>query len=304
MKYYVLPTDQDIQHHGILNQRWGVRNGPPYPLSGGQYTKSEKEAIKKKRLHPNSIYNKKHFDEVLKKDKTTLSTLSYNRNRTNDTDMFFATYKTLDKHQYNALFNQPISESIYDSNGNNIGTGKYLKFKINNSLNKDVKMASEDSASKGFVKLYNKDRDFYNFVNDDGRMQKYFDSSIRHEFKGYNEAKETLKKLDNKDYIPSEEELKRVYRLFNYTLPYDGKGNSREQKDILTQRAKFFNEMKKEGYGAILDTNDAIYGGFKASSPVIFFDMESVIPKNVYRTTVKDKRFSTFVTIGRKILSI
>ncbi len=25
-----------ISHHGILGQKWGNRNGPPYPLGGGK----------------------------------------------------------------------------------------------------------------------------------------------------------------------------------------------------------------------------------------------------------------------------
>ena len=31
-----------ISHHGILGQKWGKRNGPPYPLGGGDYTEAEK----------------------------------------------------------------------------------------------------------------------------------------------------------------------------------------------------------------------------------------------------------------------
>ena len=31
-----------LKHYGILGQRWGVQNGPPYPLSEGQKTSSEK----------------------------------------------------------------------------------------------------------------------------------------------------------------------------------------------------------------------------------------------------------------------
>ena len=35
--------------------------------------------------------------------------------------------------------------------------------------------------------------------------------------------------------------------------------------------------MKNRGYGAILDTNDALYGGFKATAPIIVFDMDNVM---------------------------
>lgn len=63
----------ELHHHGILKQKWGVRNGPPYPLRGGDYTPAQKKAIRNKRKSGNSIYNKKHFDEVLNADKTTLN---------------------------------------------------------------------------------------------------------------------------------------------------------------------------------------------------------------------------------------
>lgn len=32
-QYLILPTNQDIQHHGVLGMSWGKRNGPPYPLN-------------------------------------------------------------------------------------------------------------------------------------------------------------------------------------------------------------------------------------------------------------------------------
>lgn len=292
---------EQLAHHGILNQKWGVRHGPPYPLGGGDYSPSQRRAIRNKRKSGNSIYNKRHFDEVLKADKTTLSTLSYDRDRTKNTDMFYATHNVLDKHQYNALFNRPIPRTVYDENGNPIGTGNFMKYRIDNSLKKDIKVASEDSGAEVFRELFKKDRDFYNFVMDEDRMQSYFVSD-KYKFKGYREVRQVLEKMKQGDYTPTADELQIVYRMFNYVIPYDGAGDARKGKDVTTQRTKFFNACKEAGYGAVLDTNDAIYGGFKAKSPVIVFDMEQVVPKDVYQTKIIDQKFSDLVLVGRKLL--
>ena len=292
---------EQLAHHGILNQKWGVRHGPPYPLGGGDYSHSQRRAIRNKRKAGNSIYNKRHFDEVLKADKTTLSTLSYDRDRTKNTDMFYATHNVLDKHQYNALFNRSIPRTVYDENGNPIGTGNFMKYRIDNSLKKDIKVASEDSGAEVFRELFKKDRDFYNFVMDEDRMQSYFVSD-KYKFKGYREVRQVLEKMKQGDYTPTADELQIVYRMFNYVIPYDGAGDARKGKDVTTQRTKFFNACKEAGYGAVLDTNDAIYGGFKAKSPVIVFDMEQVVPKDVYQTKMIDQKFSDLVLVGRKLL--
>lgn len=292
---------EQLAHHGILNQKWGVRHGPPYPLGGGDYSPSQRRAIRNKRKSGNSIYNKRHFDEVLKADKTTLSTLSYDRDRTKNTDMFYATHNVLDKHQYNALFNRPIPRTVYDKNGNPIGTGNFMKYRIDNSLKKDIKVASEDSGAEVFRGLFKKDRDFYNFVMDENRMQSYFVSD-KYKFKGYREVRQVLEKMKQGGYTPTADELQVVYRMFNYVIPYDGAGDARKGKDVTTQRTKFFNACGEAGYGAVLDTNDAIYGGFKATSPVIVFDMEQVVPKDVYQTKMIDQKFSDLVFVGRKLL--
>lgn len=295
--------NRELYHHGILGQKWGVKNGPPYPLGGGDYTVSETRKIKREReKRHNSLYNKKHFDEVLKTG-TVLSTLSYDKNRTKNTDMFYAAHDKWDKHQYNALFNKPVPKTMYDENGNELGTGTFMKWRINNVATSDLKVASEDSGAKAFMELYKKDRDFYNFVTDESRMQALFVSD-KYKFRGYRESRKALEKLRSSDKPPTSDDLLTIYRMFNYVIPSDGAGDQRKAGDIEKQRAKFFSELKKNGYSACLDTNDAIYGAFKATSPVIVFDMESVVLQNCENTTLGEQKFSQLALVGRKILGV
>ncbi len=291
-----------LQHHGIFGQKWGKRHGPPYPLGGGKYFKEYRKKLKRKERKDNSLYNKKHYDKTITKG-TVLSTLSYDKDRTKDVDMFYAAYKPLDKHQYNALFNKKVQQDVYDENGNRIGHDTFYKFRINNVANKDIKVASEDSGADTFKELWSKDRDFYNFVIDPSRMQSHFVDS-KYRFKGYREARSALEKMRNDNYVPTEKEVHTIYRMFNYVIPSDGGGNARMAKDVATQRAKLFKALNNKGYGAMLDTNDAIYGGFKATAPVIVFDMSSIVLQDANRVTTKSKRFSNAAFLGRKVLGI
>lgn len=48
--YRVVISENHLEHNGILGMKWGVRNGPPYPLGSGQHSKSEIKAGYKKSL--------------------------------------------------------------------------------------------------------------------------------------------------------------------------------------------------------------------------------------------------------------
>lgn len=43
-----------LVHHGILGQKWGSRNGPPYPLGSSDHSASEKKAGWRKSLDKKS----------------------------------------------------------------------------------------------------------------------------------------------------------------------------------------------------------------------------------------------------------
>ena len=292
-----------IEHHGILGQKWGVKNGPPYPLGGGDYTALEREKIgRERKLNKYSRYNKKHYDTTLKKG-SELKTLTFDPTRTDKTDMFYAATNKIDEHHYKAFFDKKAPTTLYDKKGNAIGTGEAYKFSVTNTAVKDLKVASEDSGVDAFVKLYSSDRDFYNFVNDPKRLRARFEEGVHRGALGYETARKTMDRMQTPGYKPTSKDLEQVYRIFNHSIPA-GCDNARYAKDVVTQRAKFFNELKKNGYDAVLDTNDALYNAVQANNPVIVFNMESIVKTNVYRTTGKDVAVSKLINTGRHAVGL
>ena len=58
--------DQDyLMHHGIKGQKWGVRNGPPYPLDASDHSKREQKAGWRSSL--SRKINKKVADKAIDK---------------------------------------------------------------------------------------------------------------------------------------------------------------------------------------------------------------------------------------------
>ena len=262
---------------------------------GAQYN------ITRKRVRRDSVYAKKHIDKTIKSG-TEIATLSYDKDRTTGTDMFYGAYDRFDKHEYNALFNKAIPQDQYDENGTKIGSSTCFKFRIKNVAKADVKVASEDSGANAFLDLYEKSTDFANFITDPNRMQSAFVDS-KYKFKGYRESADALERIRSSD-VPKESDLRIAYRMFNYVIPSDGGGNNKLGTDVAVQRARLFKQLKENGYGALLDTNDSIYGGFKTNAPVIVFDMEQIALRGAERVTLDEKIVSEMVFVGKKVLGI
>ena len=255
-----------LSHHGILGMKWGIRR---YQNKDGSLT----AAGRKHYGVGGSGYDK---DFTLSSKRDVLTTLSSDPNRTKNVDMFYASVTPNDKKYYKAFFS-----TYKDTNLKNITKPK---LQINNKLAKNVKVASEQSGAKVISDLYNKDENFKDFIVNKERMASLFPAnkkflSTKPE---YRKALVTLNDVTKKGYA-SEAELKEIYKIFNYILPNDGRGDESAKQDVEKIRNSFFSALKEQGYGAVLDTNDAYYGNYGTSveRPVIMFDMEQVVPSDV-----------------------
>ena len=67
-----------LAHHGVKGQKWGDRNGPPYPLDAEDHSASEKKAGWKKSLDKSKKFSRKEYrreeDRLYNEKEAELST--------------------------------------------------------------------------------------------------------------------------------------------------------------------------------------------------------------------------------------
>lgn len=261
-------NDSYLSHHGRKGQEWGIRNGPPYPLKPGLFYEDGHLKRNKKA--------KKGYKDFTVSRGTKLQTLSTNANRTKDTDYFYSTFKHADSWFYGSNF---AKKDVVEAG---------QMFKIVNKFSTDVKIAGEKACSDVFKKLYSSDADFYNFVKNPDRLEKDLHMPSTTRYKEYVDALKSLEKIRSEKSVSSKD-LESAYRLFNRALPADG-----DRGDMARQREKFFSELKKLGYSALLDSNDATYAAYSnfVKRPIIVFDMDSIIPDEIKQFSMNDRRIN------------
>jgi hypothetical protein len=68
----VCKTENELKHHGIIGQKWGEKNGPPYPLDSKQHSSAEKKDNTSKKKTKTTLKEKiqkkdEQLTEALKK---------------------------------------------------------------------------------------------------------------------------------------------------------------------------------------------------------------------------------------------
>ena len=208
---------------------------------------------------------------------------------------FYATYKKRDQEKYMGLFGKNLSsradydarkaEKLANISGNETDilnakklrekadATKVYQLKLENT--KKLKVPSDDNASRITTNLL-KESDFKKNViasieDSKGKMKRPKQQFL------FNQAQKALSK-DPDEMTKAERNA--VYKALNLSL------TNHNEQEIAAQN-RFYSELKKNGYNALLDYNDKEFSSYHAKRPMIVFDMDSVKLQSVSETDPK-----------------
>ena len=312
-----------LYHYGIKGQKWGVRR---YQYADGTYTPAGK-----KRYYTNSNPNRSKAEKVASmmsmevkqlvntgrtqitgrqyvdgylKSGTTFARIQTSKEFENFA--FYATYKKGDQDKYLGLFGKNLTsraagdarraEKQANASGSeeDLATAKVLRDRANNikvyqlklESTKKLKIPSDENAGDITAKLL-KEKDFKDNViasiQDSKEKMKRPTQQVL-----FKQAQNALEKDPGK---MSNSEKIAVYKALNLSLtnhnPYE-----------IASQDRFYGELKKKGYNALLDYNDKDYSSYHAKRPMIVFDTDSVRLQSVTETNPKvvDKLYRRYNT--------
>lgn len=302
-----------LAHHGVKGQKWGVRryqytDGSLTPAGKKRYSgkTSDRIGLKTKELVNTArthITGKQYVDGYLKNG-TTLARIQTAQNF--EKFAFYATYKKHDTEEYMGLFGKNLmnraaadakrAEKQANASGSeeDLATAKTLREKADNvkvyqlklEATKKLRVPSDENASDITAKLL-KEQDFKDNViasiQDSKEKMKRPTQQIL-----FDQAKKALNK--DPDRLTSSEKVA-IYKAFNLSLV------NHNAQEIAAQN-RFYGELKKKGYNALLDYNDKEFSSYHAKRPMIVFDVDSVRLQSVTEANPKvvDKLYAKYNT--------
>lgn len=301
---------EELYHHGIKGQKWGVRryqyaDGSVTPAGAKRYYTNRNEPTIKRvsslagmkateltNIAKTKITGKQYADTYLKKG-TTFQRIQSSKDFENFA--FYATYKKSDSDKYmglfgknltsraNAMARQAEKQAKASGSETDITKAKELRslsdgmkvYQLNISSTKKLKVPSDENASHITATLL-KEKNFKKNVEvsiaDSKEKMKRPSQQIL-----LKQAQNALKKDPNK-LTKSEKEA--IYKALNLSLV------NHNPEEVAAQN-RFYSELKKKGYNALLDYNDKEYSSYHAKRPMIIFDLDSVRLQSVAETNPK-----------------
>lgn len=305
-----------LAHHGVKGQRWGVRryqyaDGSLTPAGKKRYSSNtsrfSRTVVMKTKEMTNTartrITGKQYVDDYLK-DGTTLARIQTAKNF--EKFAFYATYKKHDTEEYMGLFGKnlmsraakeaKIAEEQANASGSkkDIATAQALRdradsikvYQLKLEATKKLKVPSDENASDITAKLL-KEKEFKDNVV--ASIQDSKEKMLRPSQQIlFAQAQKALTKDPSR--LTSSEKVA-IYKALNLSLV------NHNPKEIAAQN-RFYGELKKKGYNALLDYNDKEYSSYHAKRPMIVFDVDSVKLQSITQANPKvvDKLYSKYNT--------
>lgn len=249
------------------------------------------------------ITGKQYVDTYLEQG-TTFARIQTNSEFENHA--FYATYKQQDMDKYQGLFGKNLrtraegeatrAEKLANKTGKleDLENAKKLReysdgldvYQLKLDSTKKLKIPSDDNATRITIDLL-KEKDFKDnlvasIVDSKGKMKRPQQQML------FKQAERALQKDPSR---MSNAEKSAIYKAFNLSLVHHN------QQEIAAQN-RFYQELKKNGYSALLDLNDKSYSSYHAKRPMIVFDTDAVKLQSVTKTDPKvvDKLYKKYNT--------
>lgn len=300
----------ELMHYGVKGMKWGVRN---YQYADGSYTPAGKKRYQNNQNSSNSarmaslmgmkaskvvntaktqITGRQYVDTCLKQG-TTFSRIQTIKDFENFA--FYATYKKQDIDKYMGLFGNNLTKRAKysakqaEKNANASGDEADIKaakeardyannvkvYQLKLEATKKLRVPSDENAGYITANLL-KEKDFRNNVeasiaNSKEKMRRPTQQLL------FKQAQNAMNKDPSK--MTSSEKVA-VYKALNLSL------TNHNPQEVAAQN-RFYSELKKKGYNALLDYNDKDYSSYHAKRPMIVFDTGSVKLQSVTETNPK-----------------
>lgn len=307
----------ELYHYGVKGQKWGVRK---YQYADGTLTPAGKKRYNQSNANQVSRMMEQKVSYVIKATKTQITGKQYvdtylkegttfARIQTKsefENFAFYATYKKADTDKYMGLFGKNLSsraesdarraEKQSNATGDldDIANAKKLReysdnlkvYQLKLESTKKLKVPSDDNAADITANLL-KEKEFKENViasiQDSKEKMRRPQQQIL-----FKQAENALNKSPNR--MTNSEKIA-IYKALNLSLV------NHNPQEIAAQD-RFYGELKKKGYNALLDYNDKEYSSYHAKRPMIVFDTDSVRLQSVTETNPKvvDKLYKKYNT--------